>query len=223
MEEKTIPTEESVKKEEELKAEVEPETLQEIEAIQVVSTPPSDKKHKIKLKPAFSQDDEEISEIYTQYLAQKEQGKTSDALVTAVFKAPDSVTVADAVLKEMAEEAFVLKFCREQEEKNGGKLTAKIAHQRLQGLRAAGEIWFKRNELLGSKSIDLHSEQFKALYGLILEKIEKTLDDSGLGAYKAIFFHSLQINLNGWEAEAELVMAKVNVQAKKDMTKKEAI
>ncbi len=192
------------------------ETIQEIEAIEVVAQAPKKKK-----KPKASLiTDNDVNEIYHQYLTEKEQGKTADLLVSAVSKSPESVSVADALMKEMAEEAFVLKFAREQEEKNGGTYTAKISHQRLQGLRAFAEVYFKRNELFNTKGIDLNSEQFKAVYELLLMKIAKTFTDVGLDNYKPVFFHQLQTNLNGWEAEAELAMAKVAHAAKKESEKK---
>lgn len=91
---------------------------------------------------------------------------------------PESSDVLTKVLVGLAEEAASLAFEREEAERKG-EATSQISLRRVNALRAVGDTWIKKRELLSAKSIDMESKSFKRLFGFIAETFRKACDEAG--------------------------------------------
>lgn len=92
---------------------------------------------------------------------------------------PDSENVLTQVLVGLAEESASLAFEREEAERRG-EATSQISVRRVNALRAVGDTWLKKKEILSSKSIDLESKTFKKLFGHIAETFRRACDEAGV-------------------------------------------
>jgi len=113
-------------------------------------------------------------------LQQRKQTKlNSDAVFDQTKKNADSSEVLTHVLVGLAEESASLAFEREEAERRG-ESTSQISLRRVNALRAVGDTWIKKKELMSSKSIDLESKTFKRVFGHIAETFRKACDEAGV-------------------------------------------
>lgn len=113
-------------------------------------------------------------------LQQRKQVKlSSDAVFDQTKKNADSSEVLTHVLVGLAEESASLAFEREEAERRG-ESTSQISLRRVNALRAVGDTWIKKKELMSSKSIDLESKTFKRVFGHIAETFRKACDEAGV-------------------------------------------
>tara|TARA_B100001287_G_C22604152_1_gene491866 strand:+ start:344 stop:1033 length:690 start_codon:yes stop_codon:yes gene_type:complete len=113
-------------------------------------------------------------------LQQRKQAKLSnDPVFDQTKKNADSSEVLTHVLVGLAEESASLAFEREEAERRGDS-TSQISLRRVNALRAVGDTWIKKKELMSSKSIDLESKTFKKVFGHIAETFRKACDEAGV-------------------------------------------
>jgi hypothetical protein len=86
---------------------------------------------------------------------------------------------SDKVLEETKKAPASLAFEREEAERRG-EATSQISLRRVNALRAVGDTWLKKKEIMSSKSIDLESKAFKKLFGHIAETFRKACDEAGV-------------------------------------------
>jgi len=102
----------------------------------------------------------------------------TDIVYGQVRQNPESSDVLTRVIEGLSEEAASLAFEREEAERKG-EPTSQISLRRVNALRAVGDTWIKKRELLSSKSIDLESKAFRKLFGHIAETFRRACDESG--------------------------------------------
>tara|TARA_Y100001970_G_scaffold293232_1_gene438680 strand:- start:747 stop:1436 length:690 start_codon:yes stop_codon:yes gene_type:complete len=113
-------------------------------------------------------------------LQQRKQNKlNSDAVFDQTKKNADSSEVLTHVLVGLAEESASLAFEREEAERRG-ESTSQISLRRVNALRAVGDTWIKKKEMMSSKSIDMESKAFKKLFGHIAETFRRACDEAGV-------------------------------------------
>ena len=113
-------------------------------------------------------------------LQQRKQTKlNSDAVFDQTKKNADSSEVLTHVLVGLAEESASLAFEREEAERRG-QSTSQISLRRVNALRAVGDTWIKKKELISGKSLDLQSKAFRKAFGHIAETFRKACDEAGV-------------------------------------------
>lgn len=113
-------------------------------------------------------------------LQQRKKTKVkSDKVLGETKTNPDSEHVLTQVLVGLAEESASLAFEREEAERRGEK-TSQISLRRVNALRAVGDTWLKKKEIMSSKSIDLESKAFKKVFGHIAETFRRACDEAGV-------------------------------------------
>lgn len=114
-----------------------------------------------------------------QLQARKKDRYDSDAVLGQALENPDSESVLTHVLVGLAEETASLAFEREEAERKG-ESTSQISLRRVNALRAVGDTWIKKKEMMSSKSIDLESKAFKRVFGHIAETFRRACDEAGV-------------------------------------------
>ena len=117
---------------------------------------------------------EPANENVRQVIAHKKDALSNDALFTTLHHDPDAGDVLAQVLLGMAEEAASLRFEREQAELEG-KETSNISQRRVRALKAVGDNWLKRQEILGDKAIDLDGPAFATILVFFGETLRNTM------------------------------------------------
>ena len=150
-------------------------------------------------------------EYINQNVERKRHSLYQDAIRAMARKDPESPDVLQEVMVAISEEAAALKFEREQAEVRGDKATVSISLKRVQALKAIGDTWLKRKEMVASGGIDLDSPQFEKLLTYIFETFGLSLEKSGVrGELGEAIFSNLAKALSEktWKAEARRRMKK---------------
>ena len=126
-------------------------------------------------RPELAPTNEKVAEL----IRAKELAMGEDDLLDAVKKNPEAGAVLDYVLVGLAEEAASLNFERHEAERTGSP-TSQISVRRVNTLKAVGDSFLKRKELLSANSVDLESPAFKRVFRFITETIKDALTDSGV-------------------------------------------
>lgn len=92
---------------------------------------------------------------------------------------PESSDVLTKVIQGLAEESASLHFERTEAERKG-EATSQISMRRVQALKAVGETWLKKKEVLASKGVDLESPSFKIVFTHIAETFRRACDIAGV-------------------------------------------
>ena len=100
-----------------------------------------------------------------------------DKVLDQTLKNSDSGGVLDAVLEGLAEESASLKFERAEAERKGEN-TSQLSIRRIAALKAVGDTWLKKKEVLSGQSVDLDSKAFKIIFGFIAETFRKACDEA---------------------------------------------
>lgn len=103
----------------------------------------------------------------------------TDKILTKTLGEIESSTVLDSVIEGLAEEAASLKFERIEAERKGEN-TSQLSIRRVNALKAVGDAWIKKKEMISNQSIDLEGKAFKIVFGLIAETFRKACDESKL-------------------------------------------
>jgi hypothetical protein len=115
----------------------------------------------------------------SQHQNRKKQKLGSDQVLATTTNTPDSEKVLTEVLVGLAEESASLAFEREEAERRG-EATSQISVRRVNALKAVGDTWIKKKEMMSSKSLDLESKAFKKVFGFIAETFRKACDEAGV-------------------------------------------
>lgn len=156
------------------------------------------------------QDNEALLRIQEEINAERVESRRDDQLLQQLEIDVDSEDILKTALRELATEIHALRFHRERMEREGADISG-ISNRRVQSIRQLVEAWFKRQEQLSSKKLDLNSPEIQIVLKFFLEKVAEAMDDIGIGDQRGIFFNHLQSLLLGWEVEAEkrIYMAKM--------------
>ena len=109
----------------------------------------------------------------------KKEQIESDPLVDTAKKNPDSSDLLSKVIEGLAEESASLAFERSEAERKG-ESTAQISSKRVQALKAVGDTWLKKKEIISSNGVDLESTAFKIVFTHIAETFRKACDVAGV-------------------------------------------
>jgi hypothetical protein len=119
------------------------------------------------------------SEALATMLKIKEAGIRTDPIVLAAEATPEAATVLDQVMLGIAEEAASLRFERQDAERTG-RDSSPLSMRRVVALKAIGDTYLKRKEIVQNQLIDLDGKPFQALFGLISETFTKAMLDAGV-------------------------------------------
>lgn len=114
-----------------------------------------------------------------QIRSRKQSHLKKDSIYRSTSNNPDSSDVLTNVIIGLAEESASLAFERLEAERKG-ESTSNISVRRVNALKAVGDTWLKKKEILTNKSIDLDSNAFKIVFGHIAETFRKACDESEL-------------------------------------------
>jgi hypothetical protein len=140
---------------------------------------PSSNTKNIKPTPANTTPSSNYQQNLNQLQQRKQVKLNNDAVFDQTKRNADSEEVLTNVIVGLAEESASLAFEREEAERRG-ESTSQISLRRVNALKAVGETWIKKKEIMSSKSIDLESKAFKKVFGHIAETFRKACDDAGV-------------------------------------------
>jgi len=109
----------------------------------------------------------------------KKEQMDSDPLVETAKRNPDSSDLLSKVIEGLAEESASLAFERSEAERKG-ESTAQLSSKRVLALKAVGDTWLKKKEIIASKGVDLDSPAFKIVFSHIAETFRKACDIAGV-------------------------------------------
>lgn len=157
------------------------------------------------------QDEEALLRFQQEINAERVESRRDDQLIRQLEIDVDSEDILKTALRELATEIHALRFHRERLEAEGADISS-ISNRRVQSIRQLVESWFKRQDQLSSKKLDLNSPEIQIVLKFFLEKVAEAMEDIGIGDQRSIFFNHLQSLLLGWEVEAEkrIHMAKMD-------------
>ena len=114
-------------------------------------------------------------------VSKKQDALVRDEVYSTTKTNPDSSDVLTSVLVGLAEESASLAFERHEAERKG-ESTSQISLRRVNALKAVGDTWLKKKEVLINSSIDLDSPMFKLVFIHIAETFRKACDAAGVRA-----------------------------------------
>ena len=144
-------------------------------------------------------------------IGRKRQSLRQDTIRAIARKDPESSDVLQEVMVAISEEAAALKFEREEADRKGDKGVVQISLKRVQALRAIGDTWLKRKELVSSGEIDIEGPEFEKLLTFIFETFGTALEKSGVrGELGEAIFSNLAklLGEKTWKTEARKRMKK---------------
>lgn len=109
----------------------------------------------------------------------KKEALEKDPLVESAKKNPDSSDLLSKVIEGLAEESASLAFERSEAERKG-ESTAQLSSKRVLALKAVGDTWLKKKEIIASKGVDFDSPAFKIAFAHIAETFRKACDIAGV-------------------------------------------
>ena len=150
---------------------------------------------------------EPINDNVAETVEAKREHLREDALTRAVEDNPESDTILDIVMRELAGEASSLEFERMEAERNG-RDTSTYSLRRANILKATGEMWLKRKEKVEAGMLDIDSPAFEILFTFMLETFREAMEDSGMRPELVeTTFAKLSKRLEaGWKPEAKARM-----------------
>ena len=162
-------------------------------------------------KPSVEKEVEKASTPAEKNRIIKKDYLKKDVVSSAISTDIDSSDVLDSVLVGLAEESASLAFEREEAEKRG-EGTSQISLRRVNALKAVGDTWLKKREIISSKSLDLESKAFQIVFGHIAETFRKACDESGVRPEmsETIFANfAKMVEDEDWTREAKSKMEKI--------------
>lgn len=142
------------------------------------------------------------------------QRKTSsldtDPVLMKTRGAPDSPDVLHEVLVGLSEEAASLRFERDEAAREG-KDTSGLSAKRVIALKAVGDTWLKRMDQMSGKLVDMDSQGFQALYGLLMETMRTAMTATKLRPeqVETVFAKFASLVDDDWKVEAKNRMKNV--------------
>lgn len=136
-------------------------------------------KPKIKGDPKPSNESRMTTKEVNSVRTRRDSYISKDGPLSAAKGNIDSDEVLSSVILGLAEESASLAFERIEAERRGDP-TSQISLRRVNALKAVGDTWLKKKELVSSTSLDLESKSFKILFGHIAETFRIACDEAGL-------------------------------------------
>jgi len=100
-----------------------------------------------------------------------------DKILGNVMTNIESGDVLNSVIEGLAEESASLKFERSEAERKGEN-TSQLSIRRVNALKAVGDAWIKKKEMLSNQTIDMDSKSFRILFGYISETFRRACDEA---------------------------------------------
>ena len=100
-----------------------------------------------------------------------------DKILGNVITNIESGDVLNSVIEGLAEESASLKFERSEAERKGEN-TSQLSIRRVNALKAVGDAWIKKKEMLSNQTIDMDSKAFKILFGFLAETFRRACDEA---------------------------------------------
>jgi len=116
--------------------------------------------------------------VVKELLVRKQDAITTDEVVLATQKDPDSPDLLQHIMRALSEEAASIRFDRSEAERNGED-TSSHSLRRINALRALVEVWLKRRDQLGSKEVDLKSPAVRVLIKYLLDTFREAMVATG--------------------------------------------
>jgi len=101
-----------------------------------------------------------------------------DDLLNTIQDNPEAGSVLDRVMEGLAEEAASLAFERREAERNGTP-ASQISMRRINALKAVGDSYLKRKEIMSTGGVDMTSPAFRRLFSYIMDTFRDALTGSG--------------------------------------------
>jgi hypothetical protein len=127
-----------------------------------------------KKKPDLAPANDRVAE----QIRAKEIHVEGDDLLDTIRQNPESDGVLDRVMEGLAEEAASLSFERREAERTGTP-TSQISMRRINALKAVGDSYLKRKEIMSSGGVDMDSPAFKKLFTYIMDTFRDALIGAG--------------------------------------------
>ena len=154
-------------------------------------------------KPQLEAVNDNIAEV----LEAKAEHLKDDDLTSAIAENPDSDSVLDIIMRDLAQEAASLEFERREAERNG-RDTSTYSLRRANILKATGEMFIKRREKIESGMLDIDAPVFEVVFGFMLETFREALEESGTRPelIETVFAKLGKRLREGWKQEAKARM-----------------
>lgn len=137
---------------------------------------------------------------------EKEKHLQDDSLLDQVEEDPDSLTVLDEVMRELAEENSSLAYERREAERRGEDTTS-ISSKKVTTLKSLSEVYFKKRESLIDRSFDFESDRFKSLLEFFFGKVRTAAQNANFSEEKITILFDKISDLfdedSGWKKEAK--------------------
>ena len=133
-----------------------------------------------------------------------------DKILGNVMTNIESGDVLNSVIEGLAEESASLKFERAEAERKGEN-TSQLSIRRVNALKAVGDAWIKKKEMLSNQTIDMDSKAFKILFGFLAETFRRACDEAKVRPEmtESIFANfGKMIDAEEWMKEAKARMEK---------------
>jgi len=133
-----------------------------------------------------------------------------DKILGNVMTNIESGDVLNSVIEGLAEESASLKFERSEAERKGEN-TSQLSIRRVNALKAVGDAWIKKKEMLSNQTIDMDSKAFKILFGFLAETFRRACDEAKVRPEmtESIFANfGKMIDAEEWMKEAKARMEK---------------
>lgn len=133
-----------------------------------------------------------------------------DKILGNVMTNIESGDVLNSVIEGLAEESASLKFERTEAERKGEN-TSQLSIRRVNALKAVGDAWIKKKEMLSNQTIDMDSKAFKILFGFLAETFRRACDEAKVRPEmtESIFANfGKMIDAEEWMKEAKARMEK---------------
>jgi hypothetical protein len=133
-----------------------------------------------------------------------------DKILGNIITNIESGDVLNSVIEGLAEESASLKFERAEAERKGEN-TSQLSIRRVNALKAVGDAWIKKKEMLSTQTIDMESKSFKILFGFIAETFRRSCDEAKVRPEmtESIFANfGKMIDAEEWLKEAKARMEK---------------
>jgi hypothetical protein len=133
-----------------------------------------------------------------------------DKILGNIISNIESGDVLNSVIEGLAEESASLKFERTEAERKGEN-TSQLSIRRVNALKAVGDAWIKKKEMLSNQTIDMDSKAFKILFGFLAETFRRACDEAKVRPEmtESIFANfGKMIDAEEWMKEAKARMEK---------------
>lgn len=122
----------------------------------------------------------------------RDQHVGNDGLLKALKKDPNSLNVLDQIVKQMAYEASMLDFERQELQRKGEDASV-VSGKKILALARTADLYFKKRDAVLDQAFDFKSKRFeKLLEWLFMKVVKKSAQEAGLsGEQLTILFNKI--------------------------------